>query len=86
MQVTPLSPSMGAIITGVDLSDGIAPEQAAEIRALWLDYQIIVIRGQKLTPAIQLAIARAFGEPDSLSVFKRVRGLSGNYPCFEARR
>ena len=50
MQVTPLSPSMGAIITGVNLSNGIEPEQAAEIRALWLDYQIIIIRGQKLTP------------------------------------
>ena len=34
MQVTPLSPSMGAIITGVNLSNGIEPEQAAEIRAL----------------------------------------------------
>ena len=34
MQVTPLSPSMGAIITSVDLSDGIAPEQAAELAPL----------------------------------------------------
>ena len=64
MQVTPLSPPMGAIITGIDLSNGIEPKQAAELRAVWLDYQIIVIRGQKLTPAIQLEIARAFGEPD----------------------
>ena len=74
MQVTPLSPSMGAIITGVNLSNGIEPEQAAEIRALWLDYQIIVIRGQKLTPPIQLEIARAFGEPDHYPFLKGLEG------------
>ncbi len=74
MQVTPLSPSMGAIITGVNLSDGIAPEQASELRALWLDYQIIVIRGQELTPAIQLEIARAFGEPDHYPFLKGLEG------------
>ena len=70
MQVTPLSPSLGAIITGINLSNGIEPEQSAEIRALWLDYQIIVIRGQKLTPTIQLEIARAFGEPDHYPFLK----------------
>ena len=74
MQVIPLSPSMGAIITGVNLSNGIEPEQAAEIRALWLDYQIIVIRGQKLTPPIQLEIARAFGEPDHYPFLKGLEG------------
>ena len=74
MQVTPLSPSMGAIITGIDLSNGIEPEQSAEIRALWLDYQLIVIRGQKLMPAIQLEIARAFGEPDHYPFLKGLEG------------
>ena len=74
MQVTPLSPSMGAIITGVNLSNGIEPEQAAALRAVWLDYQIIVIRGQKLTPAIQLEIARAFGEPDHYPFLKGLEG------------
>ena len=74
MQVTPLSPSMGAIITGINLSNGIEPKQAAEIRALWLDYQIIVIRGLKLTPPIQLEIARAFGEPDHYPFLKGLEG------------
>ena len=74
MQVTPLSPSMGAILTGIDLSSGILPEQAAELRALWLEYQIIVIRGLKLTPSIQIEIARAFGEPDHYPFLKGLEG------------
>ena len=74
MQVTPLSPSIGATIEAIDLSNGITPEQAAELRALWLKFQIIVIRGQKLTPAIQLEIARAFGEPDHYPFLKGLEG------------
>ena len=85
MQVTPLSPSMGAIITGVNLSNGIEPEQAAELRALWLDYQIIVIRRQELTPAIQLEIARAFGEPDHYPFLKGLEGYPEITPVLKRK-
>ena len=76
MQVTPLSPSLGAIVTGINLSERITSEEAEELRALWLDFQILVIRGQELTPASQLRIARAFGEPDH---YPFLEGLEG-YP------
>ena len=76
MKVTPISPSMGATIEGIDLSSGISTHQATELRAIWLEYQVIVIRGQTLTPAIQIEIARAFGEPDHYPFLK---GLDG-YP------
>lgn len=74
MKVTPLSPSMGAAIEGIDLSGGISAEQAREFRAIWLENQVIVIRGQTLTPAIQIEIARAFGEPDHYPFLKGLEG------------
>jgi taurine dioxygenase len=74
MKVTPLSPSMGAAIEGIDLSSGISAEQAREIRAIWLENQVIVIRGQTLTPAIQIEIACAFGEPDHYPFLKGLEG------------
>ena len=74
MKVTPLSPSMGAAIEGINLSGGISTEQARELRAIWLENQVIVIRGQTLTPAIQIEIARAFGEPDHYPFLKGLEG------------
>ena len=74
MKVTPISPSMGATIEGIDLSSGISAHQATELRAIWLEYQVIVIRGQTLNPAIQIEIARAFGEPDHYPFLKGLEG------------
>ena len=76
MKVTPLSTSMGAIITDIDLSNGIQADETAKLRDIWLEYQVIIIRGQKLTPARQIEIARAFGEPD---YYPFLKGLEG-YP------
>ena len=50
MKVTALAPAMGAEITGVDLSAAHDDGLIAELRAVWLEYQIIVIRGQNITP------------------------------------
>ncbi len=45
-----------------------------DLRAIWLEYQMIVIRGQDLTPAKQLAFAKALGEPD---IYPFLTGLDG---------
>ena len=64
MKVKALSPAMGAEITGIDLSMPLDDSRIVELRAIWLEYQMIVIRGQNLTPVQQLAFAKALGEPD----------------------
>ena len=80
MKVTPLAPAMGAEITGIDLGgidlggidlggDGLGGDEfpaglIAEIRAVWLDYHMVVIRNQGLAPARQLVLAKAIGTPD----------------------
>ena len=64
MKVTALAPAMGAEVTNVDLSAAHDDGLIAELRAVWLEYQMIVIRGQDITPAQQLAFASAIGDPD----------------------
>ena len=57
MKVTPLAPSIGAEITDIDLAkyfdgsaDGIDGVAMADIKAAWLEHQLIVIRRQDITP------------------------------------
>ena len=64
MRVTALAPAMGAEVTNVDLSAAHDVGLINELRAVWLEYQMIVIRGQNITPAQQLSFANAIGEPD----------------------
>ena len=56
MKVTALAPAMGAEVTNVDLSAAHDDGLIAELYAVWLEYQMIVIRGQDITSAQQLAL------------------------------
>jgi taurine dioxygenase len=63
LQITPLHPSLGAEIGGVDLSQPIdEPTRQALSRAL-ADHLALVFRDQALTPAQYLAAASVFGPP-----------------------
>ncbi len=72
MHIEPLSPSIGAIIYGLDLSQTLTNEQLQSLRGLWLEYQAVFIRGQHLTPADYLSFARQLGTPD---IYPFLRGL-----------
>jgi len=63
LEITPLHPSLGALVAGVDLSvplDG--PARQALNRAL-ADHLALVFRDQALTPAQYLSAASVFGPP-----------------------
>ena len=62
INVTPLSEVCGAEISGVDLRKPVAPEDASAIYRAWLDHQVIVFRGQELTPADQKRACSYFGQ------------------------
>jgi taurine dioxygenase len=64
MQVRRIGDALGAEISGIDLSQPIAAERFAEIRAAWLEHLVIRIRGQKLSDPQLLAFSRHFGELD----------------------
>src|SRR6201996_8022304 len=62
LTVTRFGGAGGADVTGVDLSQDVADDVLAEIRAALLDNLVICIRDQHFTPAQQLAFARRWGE------------------------
>ncbi len=62
-QITPLHPSLGAEVAGVDLGKPVdEPIRQALVRAL-ADHLALVFHGQSLTPVQYLAAASLFGPP-----------------------
>ena len=63
MEVRPLSGTLGAVITGVDLKDRANKAMWEELHRAFLEYHVIAVRGQDLAPADQYEVGRFFGEP-----------------------
>lgn len=59
--VAPLNPTIGARVTGVDLSARLHRDTVAELRAALLRHQVLFFEDQTLTPAQQRDFAAAFG-------------------------
>src|SRR6516225_491900 len=59
--VHPISPKIGAEISGVDLSGPLASEIVAAIRDAWNTHHVIFFRDQSLTAEQQADFARQFG-------------------------
>jgi taurine dioxygenase len=64
IEVRPLSGTLGAELSGVDLSAPPSDEVVAEIRAALLRYGVVCLRDQKLSREGQLAFAKRLGEPE----------------------
>ena len=62
LTVTPLSPALGAEVSGVDLRRDLTPDEVEQIRSAWQKYIVLVIRGQDLTLEQQKAFAANFGD------------------------
>jgi len=60
--VRPLTPNLGAEISGVALAEGISDELFRAIYAAWLRYQVLLFPAQDVPPDRQVAFARHFGE------------------------
>lgn len=61
--VEPISGTIGAEVSGVDISRPLSDAVIAEIRQALLDHLVIFIHDQALTPQEQLDFAQRFGEP-----------------------
>lgn len=59
--VAPLTPVIGAEVSGVDLSADLPEEQLAEVRAAFLDHHVLVLRDQELTQEAHKRFAAHFG-------------------------
>jgi taurine dioxygenase len=74
IDVERLTPTIGALVSGVDLNAIKNPVVYEEIRqALW-DNKVIFFRKQPLTPQAHLALGRTFGEMEKHEFFPHVDG------------
>ena len=62
LQINPLTGTLGAEVSGVDLSQPLDDELIAEIRQALLDNLVIFFRDQNITPEQQIAFGRRFGK------------------------
>lgn len=62
IEVKRLGKSLGAEIRGVDLSQALSDAEFAEVAKAFFENEVVVFRGQKLSPEQQVAFTRRFGE------------------------
>jgi taurine dioxygenase len=74
IEVKKLSGSIGAVISGVDLSVELMGEQVDGLRRAWLDNLVIFFRDQDLTPDQFLAFARRVGRPVPYPLLPSIEG------------
>jgi taurine dioxygenase len=60
--VKPLSPALGAEISGIDLREDLSAETFAEILDTWHKHLVILFRNQSLSEDDQIRFAQRFGE------------------------
>jgi taurine dioxygenase len=80
LDVTPLSPTIGAEIRGVDLRR-LDDDTVAAIRRVWLDRKVVFFPGQQLEPDDHVAFAGRFGE--TTEGHPVIPGMKANPEIFE---
>ncbi len=60
--VDPLSPTIGAVISGVRMSGELSEQQVAEVRRALLDWKVIFFRDQDISVDEHVAFGALFGE------------------------
>jgi taurine dioxygenase len=68
IEIRRLSYGLGAEISGFRIAEDLDAEALAEIRQALLDYQVILIRGQEMTPEQHIRFTSLFGEQEAYPV------------------
>lgn len=62
LSIEPISPALGAIVSGVRLADPLDDAAQRQIEQALLDHQVLFFRDQPLTPSQQATFAARFGD------------------------
>jgi taurine dioxygenase len=62
LNITPLSPALGAIVGGIDLRQPLADADQRDIEQALLEHQVLFFRAQPIEPTQQAAFAARFGD------------------------
>lgn len=62
IEVEPLTPRIGAVVHGVDLTGSLSDAQFEEIHAAWMNHLVLFFRDQPMSPEAHLALGQRFGE------------------------
>src|SRR5690606_18680823 len=81
MTIQPLTGTLGAEVHGVDLKQGLSNAEFDAVHQAFLDYKVIVLRGQQgMTPDQHKAFARRFG---TLNIHPYVKGMADHPELLE---
>ena len=83
LQVKRIAGALGAEIHGLDLAPGLSDSQAAQVREVFLEHQVIFLRDQKLDAQQYLRFAQAMGKPIE---YPFVKGLEGFPEIIEVKK
>ena len=74
--LTPITPAIGAEISGIDLSLPLSQDQLDQIYQDLIDYNVIFFRDQNISPKNHVALANSFGEIEPPHpVYPHVKGF-----------
>jgi taurine dioxygenase len=73
--VRPLSPALGAEITGVDLREPIDAMRKQKLLDTWHEHQVILLRNQMLDEDAQVRFAETFGPPARSTSGRTYKGV-----------
>ena len=63
LQIAPLSDALGAQVSGIDWTQPVNEDTVSAINAAFLNYHLLCLRTEPLTPQAFAQMARCFGEP-----------------------
>ncbi|MEM7671538.1 MAG: TauD/TfdA family dioxygenase, partial [Pseudomonadota bacterium] len=64
LRIDPLTPTIGAVLSGIDFSKPLASETIEDVYSALLDHLVIFVRDQEIGTEAHLAFAQAFGDLD----------------------
>ncbi|HXZ50370.1 MAG TPA: TauD/TfdA family dioxygenase [Burkholderiales bacterium] len=83
IQVKRIAGALGAEVSGLDLARPLSDQQAAALRAAWLEHLVLFFRDQPLMPAQYMAFARRIGQPVE---YPFVKGIEGYPEIIEVKK